>query len=248
MSDELEARKGDWVNDFPSDEERAAKSDRKKTEWMKFPKPGTYRVRLVGPYVSFLRHNKPFDGVRVITHPSYKEQDPVWQAGFYPRETYAIHVIDRADGKLKILEKGTSIFKAFSTYKKVNEINPAGKEAPDFSIEVAWPDGNKFQAKYTVTALAKIQPLTTEEAALWTANKAPLPEIYKATSLEKIKELWAALPAEKKVAPKREDFAQKASASAPAPRPSPKIEESMPEAPAEKDDLFGDSKEGEEAF
>lgn len=251
MSDsDLTAQKGDWDNDFPSDEEKNKKNGRNKVEWMKFPKPGTYRVRLVGPFVKFLRHNKPFDGERVITHLSYKDKDPAWKAGFYPRETYAIHMFDRNDGnKLKILEKGNSIFRAFSTYKKVNDINPAGKEAPDFSIEVSWPDGNKFQAKYTVTPLAKIQALNDEEIAAWQSGRAPLNEIYKSTTLEKIQELWGNLPDEKKVPQKKED----AKTSAPAPqkakaKPEPEIEEAMPEAPAEQDDLFGATGNGDETF
>lgn len=250
-NDDLLAKKGDWDSDFPSDEEKAAKraanGNRKKTEWMKFPKPGAYRVRLVGGYVKFFRHNKPFENERVITDETYRDQDPAWKGGFYPRETYAIHVIDRADGKLKVLEKGTSIFRAFSTYKKVNGINPAGPEAPDFNIEVSWPDGNKFQAKYTVTPLAKLQKLTDEELEMCKANKSPLTEIYKSTPLAKIKELWDALPEEKRVPPKKEDKAE-APRAKPASKPEPKIEEKMPEAPAESDDLFGDNKAGEESF
>ena len=246
---ELGAEKGDWAKDFPSDEEKAAsRNDRKKTEWMKFPKPGQYRVRLVGPFVRFLRHNKPFEKARVITHLSYKEQDPVWKAGFYPRETYAIHVIDRADGKLKILEKGNSIFKAFAAYKKINDINPAGQEAPDFNIEVSWPGDDKFQAKYTVTPLAKIQALTDTEIALWKAEKAPLNEIYKSTPLEKIVELWDALPDDKKVPPKKEEFTRGTTKAAKPAKVEAPIEEVMTEAPAEKDDLFGDSKDGDETF
>lgn len=246
---EFAAAKGDWDSSFPTNEERAAQRNEKRTEWMKFPKPGTYQVRLVGPFVEFHRHNKPFDGERVITNIKYKEQDPAWQAGFYPRQTFAIHIIDRADGKLKILEKGNSVFRAFSTYKKVNDINPAGKEAPDFSINVEWPDGNKFQAKYTVTALAKIKGLSDEEVALWQSGKAPLNEIYKSTPLAKIQELWDALPEEKKTPPKKEDPKAPAAAAPKAKaKVEAKLEESMPSAPAENDDLFGASEKGESDF
>jgi hypothetical protein len=239
------AKQGEWDLDFSN--ENKGGEERKKTEWMKFPKPGTYKVRLVGPYVWFYRHQKPFEGERVITDLTQKADDPAWQAGFYPRKTYAIHIIDRADGKLKILEKGTSVFNAFATYKKVNDINPAGKEAPDFSIEVKWPDGNKFQAKYTVTALAKLQTLTDEEIEMFKSGKAPLPEIYKSTPIEKIQELWEALPEEKRVPPKKDEAAP-AAKPAPAKKPAAPIEEDMPEAPAEKDDLFGEKAEGEEQF
>jgi len=252
-----QANTGDWDSDFPTDEEKKERKESKnfkKTEWMKFPKPGSYTIRLAGKFVKYLRYGDvPFGrGVRVITHPSYKGEDPAWEAEFYPRESFAIHIIDRADGKVKILDKGNSIFKAFAKYKKVNDVNPAGKDGPDFVIDVEWPSGDKMQAKYSVTPKAKPAPFTAEEIELIKSNLAPLHEIYKSMELVKIKELWSALPDEAKKPKQRED---KEGVKAPAAKvevkttPAPVIEEKMEAAPAENDDLFGnDNNNGTTGF
>ena len=231
----MQAEQGNW-DDLSEDKKSNSKG---RTGFMKFDKPGDYTVRLVGNHVKFHRHWSPFTE-RVITHYEYKENDPAWQAGFYPRTTFAIHVIDRADGELKILEKGSSLFKQFARYKVVNEINPAGKDGPDWVISVEHPGGNKRQAKYTATFKAKPAPFTEEEIAMIKEKKAPLKDIYATTPLEHIKELWDALPEEAKIAPERNNDN---GTSAPAPASTQKpIEEAMPEAPAEKgdDDLFGE--------
>lgn len=247
----------DWDRDFPTDEEKAARrqqNQRPKVEWMKFPKPGAYNVRLIGPAVKFLRYKAPFGQARVITHPSYKDKDPAWKAGFFPRDTYAIHVIDRADpGKLKILEKGNSIFKAFQAFRKREDINPAGADAPDFEISVEWPNGNKLQAKYTVQPKMKMSPLTAEERALWDSSKVKLDDLYKSTPLEKIVEAWEALPEEDRIPPKKEEYGKQdgkhdaKTESRPAPKTANKIVEPIAPPPESGDDLFG-QEENDDSF
>lgn len=246
MSEERQADVGDWANDFQEDEKakKGGGGSNTRTPFMQL-KHGDNTVRLVGNHVKFRRHWAPFSA-RVITHDDYKSQDPAWQAGFYPRETFAIHVIDRADGKLKILEKGKSLFKQFARYNQVNDVNPAGKDGTDWVITV---EGSGLQTSYSATAKSKPTPFTEEEIAMIKANKAPLKEIYKTTPLEKIQELWDALPDEAKVAPKREENkpseTEKKSDKS---EKSSKVEkdeevemtDSMPDSPAETDDLFGD--------
>jgi len=250
MSDKTQANVGSWDSDFPPEDEKKSGGgegggDAKRLPFMKFEKPGNYTIRLVGNHVKFRRHWAPFTD-RVITHDDYKDQDPAWQAGFYPRETFAIHVIDRADGKLKILEKGRSLLKQFASYKIVNEINPAGKEGPDWVITLEWPAGNKRQAKYSATAKAKAAPFTAEEVEMIKASKAPLIEIYASTPLAKIQELWDALPDEAKIPPKKDEngneHEDKPKAKPAASKPA-KVEETMPDSPAESDDLFGDTED-----
>lgn len=234
-----EAEVGSWDTDFPADD-NSQNNDRKKIEWMGFPKPGSYTVRLVGKYVKFLRHWKPFTD-RVITHPDYKDEDPAWQAGFYPRRTFAVHVIDRTDGKLKILEKGSSIFKYFSRFKTINDIDPGGKEAPNFTITVEWPGGNKSAAKYTVMASQKAAPLTEEEREMVKENKAALTKIYATTPLQKIKDLWEAIPDKNKVAPKKTNEGNEGNTEKESDAHSKPLEETLPPATGDDDDLFGDN-------
>lgn len=218
MSDNKKADVGSWDTDFPADKEKTNNDyNEKRLPFMKFEKPGDYTIRLVGNHVKFHRHWAPFKN-RVISHIDYKDEDPAWQAGFYPRETFAIHIIDRQDGELKILEKGRSLFKQFARYKIVNDVNPAGKEGPDWVITVEWPNGNKRQAKYSATAKAKPSPFTEEEIEMIKENKVPLKDIYQTTPLEKIQELWDEIPEEAKVK------------ESPLESDSPKVKEEIPQS------------------
>jgi len=240
------AEKGNWDEDFPTEEESKS-TERRKAKFMQFKGAGKYTVRLVGNHVKFLRHWSPFESKdRVITNASYKGDDPAWQAGFYPRKTFAIHVIDRADGELKILEKGNQIFKEFARYKAINDINPAGKTGPDFVISVEIPNGEKRQTKYAVTAKAQSAPFTPEELEMIKANVYPLPDIYQSLPLQRIQELWDALPAEKKIPPKKEkeeeeDTDTKGSATS----VSQEVPSEKGEQPSTDDDLFADDAVGE---
>jgi hypothetical protein len=226
--DSKQASNGDWDSDFPEKKDTQNTGDMKRLPYMQFDKPGNYTIRLVGAHVKFYRHWQPFTD-RIITCKEYKNNDPAWQAGFYPRETFAIHVIDRATGELKILEKGSSLFKQFANYKVVNDINPAGLEAPDWVVQVEWPNGNKRQAKYTCMSKAKLNELTQEEKVMIKENQAPLKKIYATTPLETIIEKWEAIPDEAKVKKDKEDEKK---------APEPKIEE--PVVDTSNDDLFDD--------
>lgn len=229
MTEVIKADECDWVADFQErkKEPGQGQGDRKKMDWMKFDKPGSYTVRLVGKSVKFLKYYKPYGkGTRIITHKNYRDEDPAWQAGFYPNDTFAVHIIDRADGKIKILEKGRGLFKSFAEYQQVNDISPAGNEAPDFVIKVEWPNGEKNNAKYSATAKQKILPLTDEEKKLIqdtftegdikAAKEAGvnpllfrLKRIYQTTDLAKIKEAWNNLPDAAKIPPKKGEKGEK---------------------------------------
>jgi hypothetical protein len=236
---------GDWDADFKENTNQPngnASGERRKTNYMTFDKPGVYQVRLFGKFVKFYSHWQPFDR-KIITLKEWSKEDPATVAGFYPRQAWAIHVIDRKDGSVKVLEKGKKIFECFANYKTVNNINPASPtEAPDFQIKVEWPKGNKRAAVYSVTALAKPSPLTKEEIEKCKAEKYPLELMYKTTPLEKIKELWAALPEEKKIKPVEDEEGNTSkSKTTTAPKKTEVIEEPMDDSPATKDDLFGDN-------
>jgi len=243
------AENGNWDEDFKGPEEKNSNGGnnegQRKLDWMKFPEKGEYRVRLCGKFVRFHRWWSPFTS-RVITHISYKDQDPAWNAGFWPRKTFAIHVIDRNDvdaehptGKLKILEKGSSIFEAFANFKRINKIDPAGKQGPDFVITVNWPGNNKRAATYTVTATQGAAEWTQQELEMVKRDHADLKKIYAPTPLEKIVELWDALPEDAKVPPKSEEKNVSSETSTPAPpmQETPPVETV---AVDDADDLFGD--------
>ena len=250
MSESTEiAETGNWDDDFGQKPPTAteASTDQKRVPWMKFDQPGEYQIRLCGNYVKFHRWWSPFT-TRLISHLSYKDEDPAWNAGFWPRKTFAIHVIDRKDtdeehptGKLKILEKGSSIFQVFADYMRINKINPAGQRGPDFVITVKWPGGVKRNADYSVTPMAAINEWTPGEVAMIKEEHAELKKIYAPSPLDKIKEEWAKLPEDAKIPPKRDDdkgSKKQATAQAPAAKAPAPIQEA-PALETADDDLWG---------
>lgn len=264
---------GNWDEDFKEDNKgggsSTSKSDRPKLVYMDMKSPGVYKIRLVGAHVKFRKHFKPY---MANVQDSDKEIDPAWKAGFFPPLKFSINCIDRADGVLKILEKGASVFKHFANYKALFGVDPAGKEGPDFAITVTIPKGkdgkpNKMKTEYAVTHLEKA-PFTEkdmkvickldekgniikDEKGKPISNLWKLKEIYKSTSAEKMKKMWDDLPDEKKIAPKREGDSKDVSAPsedeepASAPETPVVVEEKMDGAPADGEDLF-DNKENKE--
>lgn len=250
----------DWEEDFKNEEKPRSTTDGKKVKYMVFDKPGMYTVRLVGKGVKFLRHWEPFTkgGVkqRIITDKKYEGEDKAWAAGFWPRETFAIYLFDRNDNnELKVLEKGKQIFGGFSSFKTVEGINPANPdEAPEFVIEVVWPKGDRRQADYKVTARRAAAPLTAEEKQKYKETFIPLEEFYKSTPLNKINELFDALPEELKIYEKKktafkDDSKDTAKKAAPAPsttssRPAQKVKDNVE---TNGEDLFDDKKGSDDA-
>lgn len=228
---------GNWDNDFANKENKSESSDSKKLPFMKFPETGQYRIRLVGGHVKYYKHWRP---INAITHPDYKDEDPAWKAGFYPSRRYAIHIIDRADGQLKILDKGSKIFEAFAAYKTVNDINPAGKEAPDFMVLVKIPikDGkpNIKASEYQVQPMAKIATLTQEEIDLYKNDKISLQDRYRSYTIDKIKELWAAVPENERVPPKKDKDKEKVTTSSTATSAPAKVEDTDVDEPNNDND------------
>lgn len=200
MSENLLAEKSDWdtLNEQKETKKNGSTNGtgRRDLQFMTFPKPGNYRIRLVGDMVEFRKHFYP---INAVTLPSWRGEDPAWKAGFWPKKRYAIHCIDREDGQLKILEKGSGLFEEFSNYKNVKSINPAGKDGPDFIITVKIPkdDNGKYikrSTEYKVMPDEKT-PLTPEEIAMIKeVGFYDLSTIFKATALEKIQDMWDDLP------------------------------------------------------
>ncbi len=123
-----------------------------------------YRLRLVGPYVKF--HRNMSEGGRI----EGQSKQTVTR--------FAINVIDRADGKMKILEAGNEVFLTFAEYKKRTDMNPAGQVAPNFKISISPMDGEK---KQSVVVEGESYELTESDVALWKTDKAPLAELFKQT-------------------------------------------------------------------
>lgn len=242
MNGKKDAALGNWDEDFNNN----YNADNRPV-YMQFPEKGDYRVRFVGQPVSFSKFGDPFDFKdRVIVDPAVKDEVPATKAGFYPRSYYAIHLIDRRDGALKILEKSKMFFNPIASFKKTNNIDPGGiNEGHDFTISVDWPGKNKRQTKYSIQPCLSPSPLTEEEKKMAKEKHWNLKKLYASTPLAKIKELWDALPEEAKI-PKSKEESE--SPRAPA---NESVNESVNEPANEgfgedNDDLFGESDASED--
>lgn len=257
------AAKGTWeeFDEQPKNESgnsSGAQSDRPKAVYMsidtKVPGKYVYKLRPVGAHVKYRSFFRPY---KAKLSEEDKATDPAWKNGWYPSKRYAINVIDRADGKLKILDKGASVFKGFANYKSLFGKNPADpKVGADFALTVVVPKGkdgkaNALKTEYTVTHIQET-PLTPEEVAMIKAQGLwPLTKIYKPTPLEKRIDMWNSLPESAKVAPKR-DFGNAsestvATSEAKAEtKPTTPVEEKMVDAPADSNDLFEDDNQASE--
>lgn len=80
-----------------------------------------------------------------------------------PSLRYASYVIDRSDGKVKILEGAPSIFRPLGSHMEATGRNPGGtKDGSDWQIKVT---GTGKMTRYEVTML-DITPLSPEEKKL----------------------------------------------------------------------------------
>jgi len=99
--------------------------------------------------------------------------------GINPSERYAINVIDRSDGELKILEGGVSVFGEFKKYAKISGTNPGKTVGADFKIVVT----GAGRTKKINTEFDRKNSLTEDEIAYVKGrgglNK--LQEIFKVT-------------------------------------------------------------------
>ena len=151
--------------------------------------PGTdYKIRPVGNpctfhayYVSSPTDPKRFN--RAIT------EDPAncvirQKYNVEPKTRYAVNVIDRADGKLKIMEAPPSVFDAIKSWAKAANQDPGSKSGADFEIRLVVPaSGDRKRTEYKTTPIVQT-PFTEDEKemlkakGLWDLEKeyAPTPQ------------------------------------------------------------------------
>ena len=171
-----------------------------------------YAVRLVSAPEPFRQHwnaFKPLQNKPVIS-PVFdvadKDKDYAWSVGGYvPVKKYAILVIDREDGKVKIMQGGEQIFGRVREYidsqkKLKRDADPTGPNATDWLITVGQKEGQTHYTCNPDTTGAK--PLTPEEAAAVAALKIDWrTSFFKKPSPEEIKAMWERLPEDKKYNP-----------------------------------------------
>lgn len=154
---------------------------------------GQTKIRLAGKqpaqvYILWIK------GTRYIVPEKYVSR--LENLGLKPRLYYAINCFDRSDTaagevKFRILEKGPSIFSAFSAYFNATGEDPGGMRGPDWVISGTIPPGKKPRdIRYTVTPVAPV-PFSEEEIKLIS-----LPDMVKKGKVDE--EQWKKLPMNKR--------------------------------------------------
>ena len=159
-------------------------------------KQGKFKVRLVHKPIFYKQYfidpkYSSFEKVLpIIVDP---DDDPLADLGHYGGIKCATNVIDREDGKVKVLRCGKTVYENFAAYAQETEVAPGSKDGPDFLIKVDDPNGDKRQRKYKVIPLAPA-PFTAEEKAMF-KDKAgdsgihSLEEIFAAKTGDEVKEM-----------------------------------------------------------
>jgi len=160
-------------------------------KFLKLSPGNTYTIRPVGNPCSFYAYwtaspDNPKQFNRAIT------ADPAnciirQKYNIEPKARYAVNVIDRADGKLKVMEAPQSVFDVIKTWANASKQDPGAKNGADFEIKVIVPpSGDRKRTEYKTTPIIQT-PFTDEEKAMIKEKGLfDLEEIYKAVPQNEI--------------------------------------------------------------
>lgn len=142
--------------------------------------PGLNQVRVVGrPFQVDIHWEKGLDGQnKKVICPNVG--CPVCKAGHVPMARYQVIVIDRVDGKVKILEGGPRIFAAIKDYA----MDPEYGDPSKYDLKVK-KEGQGRETKYTVLASPNKSNLTADEQAA-VDNSKTLTDINKPKTIDEI--------------------------------------------------------------
>jgi hypothetical protein len=176
-------------NSIPSEEN---KENGNKIEYLKLKGGNVYQIRPVLDYIFMYKYfyaNKGYTRIAICGDPltcPVKDKHPDLESA---KKRYAAFVIDRADGKIKVMEGGVTIFREIGSRVEINGKDPGDlTDGSDWRIKVS---GEGKKTDYQVS-FVEDTPLTKEERSMLKealdGDKKMLKKIYKADTPEKIEE------------------------------------------------------------
>jgi hypothetical protein len=105
-----------------------------------------------------------------------------------PKQRFAVNVIDRADGQLKVLEGPISILKQIGTWAAETNVDPGSNQGGEFAIRVECPGNDRKKTRYLVQFINYAQ-FTDSEKKMLKENIYNLAEVFKPAPQDKI-EAW----------------------------------------------------------
>ena len=172
----------DWDEIGKDSNKKGGTGDKKQVEFLRLTTGSTYKIRPLGGPVVFYKYFLEHEGQWRWAICGDLDTCPVRQKhNVEPRERYAINVLDRADGKIKVMEGPVMVFKIFRAQFNATQNSPGGPEGGDFAITVT---GVKKQTRYETVFLGRT-PFTQKER-----------EYLKAEGLFNLEQIYAATPAD----------------------------------------------------
>ncbi len=213
------------------------------SEYLKLRSGNTYRIRPVFDPVRFFKYfHKHTDGklrTAICAKPDtcpVRDRHPELKK---PSMRFAAYVIDRADGKVKILESPQSVFRPIGSSFEATGKNPgSGRDGSDWQVKVS---GQGLNTTYDV-AFGGSSPLTADERALikeaLDGDMKKLQKLYKVDTPEEIEEKLFGDRTSKENAPAPAADNSTSFESAPTPEPTPEPDPaSAPAVEATGDDF-----------
>lgn len=165
--------------------------------FMKFESDKSYMVRPLGEavrfYKFFIGKGKPSiivgsqdkeAAAKLLSEKSGEEKKP--------SERYAMFVIDRADGRIKVMEAGYQVFEKFSIWAKAAQISPGSSAGGDWQIKVTGEGVGGANPRKYIPVFISNKPFSEDEKTMIKKMKAEkklqLSDIFKETPLNEILE------------------------------------------------------------
>jgi len=146
----------------------------------------TFRIRPLLGAVMFYKYVVPHNGKWRSAICEDPRVCPIFtKHDIRPQEKYAINVIDREDGEIKILEGPFSIFKEFKTYYEHTGTNPGKAKGADFVVKVT---GTGKKTRYEGSFAGKTDLTEEERKTINTHGLFQLEKIFKVTPADQIEE------------------------------------------------------------
>ena len=142
------------------------------------------RVRPLLSAVNFFKYVVPHGGGFRSAICGNPETCPIFtKHDIQPQDRYAINVIDRADGEIKILEGSFNVFGQFHEYFKHTGINPGKGQGADFVISAT---GEGLMKRYKCEFADRTTLTPAEREMIKTEKPYNLERIFKVTPPEEI--------------------------------------------------------------
>lgn len=128
----------DWSN-FDSPSKKGENGDH--IPFLRWERDRTYRIRPIGNAVQFYKFFIEKGKPSIVVHPSHKEAATKMLSEhsgneYKPGYRCAMFVLDRADGRVKVMEGGFQIFDSFAKWSQATGIQPGHGQGGDWNISV----------------------------------------------------------------------------------------------------------------